>query len=190
MTTPPLIGQTWGDEPERVRAVLVQESEQPFSALRPKLAAAHQALRFTLAGVTPEGAAFTPADGVGEDAWGIAEVLGHLISVETIMADRVRQLGSGAPLNLPATYPGFREGVQTRQLPDLRGLLDQSHAALLAAIDAIDGQERLDQVDTHRRFGDLNCRGWVAMHTRHLLDHARQIGNIKARADYPASKGA
>ena len=185
MTTPPLIGQTWGDEAERMRAALVQESEQPFSVLRPKLAAAHQALRSALAGVTPEQAAFTPADGEGEDAWGITEVLGHLVSVEMIMADRVRQLGSGAPLDLPSTYPGFRESVETRQLAHLLGLLDQSAAALQSAIDAIDGSERLDQVDTHRRFGDLNCRGWVAMHTLHLQDHARQIGHIKALDGYP-----
>lgn len=185
MTTPPLIGQTWGDEAERMRAALVQESEQPFSVLRPKLDAAHQALRTALADVTPEQAAFTPADGVGEEAWGIAEVLGHLISVEMIMADRVRQLGSGAPLGLPSTYPGFRESVETRQLPELLGLLDQSHATLLAAIGAIEGHEQLDHMDTHRRFGDLNCRGWVAMHTLHLQDHARQIGHIKALDGYP-----
>ena len=42
--------------------------------------------------------------------------------------------------------------------------------------------------DPHRRFGDLNCRGWVALQTIHLQDHARQIANIKAMAGYPLTR--
>jgi len=169
-----------------VRAHLLKESERPLAELRPKLAEAHQALLGALEGVSEGQAEFTPAVGEGEDAWGIAEVLRHLASVEVIMADRVRQLGTGEPLNLKATYPGFMESVETRRLPELVDIVGQSYQRLGAAIDDVDGHERLDTLDSHRRFGQLNCRGWVAMHTLHLQDHARQIGKIKAMDGYPA----
>jgi hypothetical protein len=113
-------------------------------------------------------------------------VLRHLATIEMMMADRVRQLGSGQPVNLPATYPGFMEHVETRRLPELTETLRRSQAALLSAIGEIEGHERLDTLDTHRRFGELNCRGWVAMHTLHLQDHARQIGKIKSMEGYPS----
>jgi len=186
MAQAPITGDTWGETIDPVRTHLLKESERPFAELGPKLAEAHQALLVALAGVSDGQAEFTPAVGEGEDAWGIAEVLRHIASVEVIMADRVRQLGTGVPLNLQATYPGFMESVETRRLPELIDIVGRSHERLGAAIGDIDGHERLDTLDTHRRFGELNCRGWVAMHTLHLQDHARQIGKIKAMEGYPA----
>jgi hypothetical protein len=186
MMAKPITGDTWGDVIDPVREHLLQLSEQPFAVLRPQLDEAHRGLVAALEGVSEGQAAFTPAVGEGEDAWGIAEVLRHLASVEMIMADRVRQLGTGAPLQLQSTYPGFMESVETRQLPELIETVERSHAALGAAVAEIEGHERLDTRDAHRRFGELNCRGWVAMHTLHLQDHTRQIGKIKAMPGYPA----
>jgi hypothetical protein len=187
MAATPITGETWGDEIDPVRAHLLKVAEQPFSALRPPLDDAHQTLLGAVAGVSEGQAAFTPAVGEGEDAWGIAEVLRHIASVEVIMADRVRQLGTGQPLNLQATYPGYMESVETRRLPELVDIVGRSYERLLGAIGDVEGHERLDTLDTHRRFGELNCRGWVAMHTLHLQDHARQIGKIKAMPGFPAS---
>jgi hypothetical protein len=183
----PITGETWGDQIDPVKTHLQQESEQPFSVLRPRLQEAHAALFTSLNGVSESQAAFTPAVGEGEDAWGIAEVLRHVTTIEMLNADRVRQLGTGQPVNLPTTYPGFMEHVETRHLPELLEIARRSQAALLAAIGEIEGHERLDTTDPHRRFGDLNCRGWVAMHTLHVLDHTRQIGKIKAMPGFPAS---
>jgi hypothetical protein len=185
MMQTPITGETWGDEIDSVRAHLLRVSEQPFVALRPPLEAAHNGLLAALEGVSEQQAEFTPAVGEGEDAWGIAEVLRHIASVEVIMADRVRQLGSGQPLHLQATYPGFMESVETRRLPELIDIVGRSYGTLLGAVSEVEGHERLDTNDTHRRFGELNCRGWVAMHTLHLQDHTRQIGKIKAMGGYP-----
>jgi hypothetical protein len=65
--------------------------------------------------------------------------------------------------------------------------LDESQAALEGAIAEIEGHERLDTLAEHRRFGELNCRGWVALHTLHLRDHARQIERLKQVPEYPAA---
>jgi hypothetical protein len=186
MAATPITGETWGDQIDPVRTYLLQEAERPLAELRPKLAEAHQALVGALEGVSEGQAEFTPAVGEGEDAWGIAEVLRHISSVEVIMADRVRQLGQGELLNLQSTYPGFMESVETRRLPELIDTVGRSYDRLLTAVNEIEGHERLDTLDTHRRFGELNCRGWVAMHTLHLQDHARQIGKIKAMEGFPA----
>jgi hypothetical protein len=43
----------------------------------------------------------------------------------------------------------------------------------------------LDKTMPHRLFGELNCRGWLAMQALHVEDHARQVGKIKRHADYP-----
>ena len=182
----PLTGDTWGDVVEPVREFLLQQAKLPFSELRPKLAATRQGLLAAIDGVSEDQAAFRPATGEGEDAWGIAEALRHIASVEAIMAERVKQLGSGLPLELTTTYPGYMEGVQTRRLPELVGAIAESRAALLAAVAAIEGHERLDTVATHRRFGELNCRGWLVMHGLHEQDHTRQIEKIKLSDGYPA----
>ena len=63
--------------------------------------------------------------------------------------------------------------------------ISDSHAALLAAVREIEGRERLDTVAGHRRFGELNCRAWLAMHGLHMQDHAHQISKIKAMDGYP-----
>jgi hypothetical protein len=187
-TAKPITGETWGDEIEPVRVYLSQEADQPFASLRPKLDAAHQALLAATEGVSDTQGQFRPGTGEGEDAWGIAEALRHVASIEPIMADRVRALGTGQKADaLPATYPGYLEAVETRQVAELRPILEQSYADLVAAIEAVAGNENLDTLDEHRRFGPLNCRGWVAMHTLHLQDHARQVGKIKALPGYPSA---
>jgi hypothetical protein len=183
----PITGETWGDQIDPVRAFLRAESDEPFAVLVPKAEQAHRDLRAALDGVSEAQAEFRPGVGEGEDAWGIAEVLRHIISVENIMAERLRALGAGAPLNLKPGYAGYMEDVETRHLPELITAVTSSRETLLAAIREIDGHERLDTVNEHRRFGDLNCRGWLAMHTLHLADHARQIGKIKQLAGYPAA---
>ena len=184
MTTP-ITGDTWGDVIEPVREFLLQEATSTFAILLPKLDAARGELLAAIEGVTDSQGAFRPGGGAGEEAWGIAEVLRHLASIEVIMADRIRLLGLGLPVEVTTTYPGYMEGVESRSLPELRSVLDQSYAQLLAAIASIEGHERLDTLEPHRRFGELNCRAWLVMHGLHIQDHARQIGRLKALPGYP-----
>jgi hypothetical protein len=189
MATPrPITGDTWGDPDtlDSARAYLLRQAEQPFEVLRPALEAARQALRAAVDGVSETQAQFTPAGGEGEDAWGMAEVLRHIGSIEPIMADRIRLLGQGQPTDsLTRTHPGYLRAVDTRVLSDLLPLLERTYAQLLAAVDAIAGHERLDTHTPHRRFGELNCRGWLVLHTLHLQDHTRQIERLKASPGYP-----
>jgi hypothetical protein len=188
MTTTLVTGETWGENVDGVRAHLLAEAEQPFSVLRPNLEMARQEFEAAIEQVSNQQAQFRPESGQGEDAWGIAEVLRHIATIEPIMAQRVRLLGSGQYTDsLPRTQSGSTANVQTRDIAELRQAVDRSFADLLAAIDNIAGHERLDTLVAHRRFGELNCRGWVALHTAHLRDHARQIANIKGLAAYPAA---
>ena len=182
-----ITGETWGDEIDSVRAYLLEESRLPFEQLLPKFDTARAELIGALDGVSEAQGQYRPGSGEGEEAWGIAEALRHVASIEVIMADRLRQIGAGQSASVKATYPGFMEDVTTRRLPELVEELRQSRAALLAAIESIDGHESLETVDTHRRFGELNCRGWLAMHTLHMRDHARQIVRIKAQDGYPGA---
>jgi len=183
-----ITGETWGDEVESVRAHILAQSAQPFAVLLPELAASRAELLAALEGVTDEQAEFRPGSGEGEEAWGIAEVLLHFASIETIMAERSRLLGAGDSVeDLTPTYPGYMESIETRRLPDLIGAVNVSHASLLAAVADVEGHERLDAVAAHRRFGELNCRGWLVMHGLHLRDHARQVNRIKALDGFPTA---
>jgi hypothetical protein len=95
------------------------------------------------------------------------------------MAERVRLLGSGQSTDsLRPSSSGAMYGVDSRDLSELRSALDRSYTGLRSAVDEIDGHERLDTLAAHRRFGELNCRGWIALHTLHLQDHARQIDKL------------
>ena len=184
-----ITGETWGENLDAVRAYLLSEAELPITSLRPKLESAHAELMAALDGVSDAQARFTPVMGEGEDAWGIAEVLRHIGTVEPTMAQRIRLLATGQSVDgLPRGQSGSMADLQTRRISELREALERSYAQLLGALSAIEGSERPDAVAAHRRFGELNCRGWVALHTAHLHDHARQIDKIKHMDGYPAGE--
>jgi len=182
-----MTGETWGDEVESVRAFLLAESEKPFAGLRPVVAESRERLLASLDGVSEAQMRFSPGTGDGEEAMSIAEVMGHLISIEAIFAERIRQLGLGIELNVTRTYPGYKEDVETRDPVELARRFEETGAIMQATVDAIDGQERLDTFDSHRLFGPLNCRGWFRLHGVHLEDHVHQIAKIKAMPPYPST---
>lgn len=185
MTTTPITGDTWGDEVDSVRTFLLAEAEKPFAELRPIVAASRARILEALEGTTTEQVQFRPAEGEGEDAMGIAEVMRHLSSLESIFAERIRQLGLGADLNVTKTYPGYMEDVTTRDPEELAAEFAASGERMDAAVAEIDGHERLDTTDPHRLFGPLNCRGWYRLHGTHIEDHVHQIAKIKRMDGYP-----
>jgi len=180
-----MTGETWGDEVDSVREFLLAESEKPFDEQRPVVAAARARLLASLEGVSEAQMRFSPGSGEGEEAMGIAEVMGHLISIEAIFAERIRQLGLGVDLNVTRTYPGYKEDVTTQDPTELSALFAETGAIMLAAVAEIEGHERLDTFDSHRLFGPLNCRGWFRLHGVHLEDHVHQIAKIMALPDFP-----
>lgn len=185
MTQLPMTGDIWGDEVESVRRFLLSESEKAFSELRPVVATARLRVLAALDGTTKEQVQFRPEGGEGEDAMGIAEVMRHLTSIESIFAERIRQLGLGMELNVTRTYPGYMEAVETREPDELAAEFRASGETMMAALASIEGRERLDTFDSHRLFGPLNCRGWFRLHGVHLEDHVHQIAKIKAMDGYP-----
>lgn len=185
MTSTPITGESWGDEVDSVRAFLLAEAAKPFAELRPIVAASRRRLLGALDGTSQQQLLFRPAEGEGEEAMGIAEVMRHVISIETVFADRIRQLGLGVELNVTRTYPGFIEDATTCQPGELAAEFAASGARMDAAVAAIDGHERLDTTDSHRLFGALNCRGWYRLHAVHVEDHVHQIAKIKAIDGYP-----
>jgi hypothetical protein len=180
-----ITGETWGEAVEPALAYLLREAEQPFATLRPKLESARANFRAALDGVSDAQAEFTPASGEGEEAWGIGAIARHIASVEPSFGERVRLLGTGQSVDsLPR--PASSAAPDVRPLDNLRQDLERSFAEFLDKVATIDGRERLDTLSAHRRFGPLNCRGWVVLHTLHLRDHARQIDKIKALDGYPS----
>ncbi|MBV9170247.1 MAG: hypothetical protein JOZ81_09220, partial [Chloroflexi bacterium] len=68
--TASITGETWGETIEPVREYLLNESNERFAVLRPKLEAAHRGLLDAVQSVSNEQAQIRPAEGEGEDAWG------------------------------------------------------------------------------------------------------------------------
>ena len=179
-----ITGETWGEAIEPALAYLLREAEQPFAVLRPKLESARASFRAALEGVSDAQAAFTPASGEGEDAWGIGAIARHIANVEPVFGERMRLLGTGQSADsLPR--PAASAAPDVRPIANVRLDLERSFAAFLDKVATIEGRERLDTLSAHRRFGPLNCRGWVVLHTLHLQDHTRQIDKIKALDSYP-----
>ena len=184
MTTRPITGETWGDEIDGPRAFILSQAQKPFAELLPPFESAMQALRSELQGVSEAQAAFKPGRGDGEDDYSIAEVTRHMINVIPMIGERISSLGTGRD-PLPAQGPGSLGVNEDAPLSTLTGLLETSRQTLLDAVASVDGKEQLEKTMPHRLFGELNCRGWLAMQALHAEDHARQVGKIKAHASYP-----
>jgi hypothetical protein len=186
MTTTPITGETWGDEIEKPRAFIQAQAQQPFPALRADFEQAYEALTAGLQGVSETQAAFKPGRGDGEEDYSIAEVTRHLIHVSGLMALRIAGLAHGQespPSQGPGTL-GEHQGVSVSQLTRL---LAEAKAGLIEQVKAVEGKEDLAPTMPHRLFGELNCRGWLAMTVLHFGDHARQIAKVKAHPDYPGA---
>ena len=184
MTSTPITGEVWGEEEARARAYLLSEAQRPFAGIRPALEEARLALEAELQGVSETQARFRPPTGEGEDAWCIAEVVRHVIHVETAMALRVRALALGEE---PPRSSGGPGGKEDASLAELRALLQGTRDNLFAAVREVEGKERLDTTTRHAFFGELNCRGWFRLQGLHEEDHTRQIRRLKALPEFPRS---
>jgi hypothetical protein len=172
-------------DPAPIRARLIEQAEKPISELLAAALEERDALARELGSVSERQARFKPPGGQGEDAWCIAEVARHIIQAEEGLAGRVQKLGGGLPAE-GASVPGRLGGYETTPLAGLVDTLSRTRAALREAVDTIAGRERLDTTAAHVAFGDLNCRGWLALHALHVAAHTRQVEQVKAAPGYPA----
>ncbi len=173
------------DVRERVRSYLIGQGEQKtFSQLREVVDAARADFLAELEGVSEAQAAYQPREGgEGEGAWGIAQVVRHLIQSEEGVARRVRTLALGGAAETP--QPGRLAGHEDADLPSLIEALKGSRQALLQAVADVEGSERLDTTSAHPFFGELNCRSWFLFQRVHDGDHMRQVQKTKSESAYP-----
>ena len=184
MTITPITGDVWGDEIEGPRAFILAESEKPLATLKAVFDSAHAAFAKGLAGVSEAQGAFKPGRGGGEEDYSIDEVTRHIIQIYPLMGARVRALARGEEPP-PTQGPGSLGGHEGMPLTRLVALLDEAKSGMVAQVTSVEGKEGLEAMMAHRLFGELNCRGWLAMTALHVADHARQIDKVKAHPGYP-----
>src|SRR5581483_12450091 len=95
MTDELITGEVFGRENEAPSAYLQAQAQKPFAELLAPYEASHANLVAVLQGVSDAQARFKPGSGEGEDAWGIAQVIGHISGSEVRMAKRIRNLALG-----------------------------------------------------------------------------------------------
>jgi hypothetical protein len=190
MTSEPLTGVVYGEEParERTRAFLLQEAARPLAEILASVVLAHTAFEASLQGVSAAQAAFHPP-GVGEDAFSIAQIARHVAGSGAIMAERLRAIGLGEQPTR-TTSPGNFGDLTAESLPALMEPLRAVPASLQASVAAITGRERLDSTTRHPMFGELNWRAYLRLIGLHVEDHIRQVEQIKASAGYPRARGS
>ena len=135
----------------------------------------------------------------GADRWSVAEILEHLVIVETRAATIVRELAATAPAiagtssrSEPMVFDRtvLRDRSQRIMAPapiqptgrmsaaDAWAALEQSRVALLAAVREAEGREMSAVSRTHPRLGLLNGYEWIAALGGHEERHAAQIEEI------------
>lgn len=117
--------------------------------------------------------------------WAPRAILGHLLYVEGLLQDRIRQMAESQgeipmPAGPPAPEPypielGLERWLTARQtsLSWLRSL----------------GPEQLDRVGVHRRYGRITVREHVVEWAYHDLEHLRQMAAAVEAALYPSIGG-
>lgn len=173
------------DPRARVRGYLLAQAEKnDFAALWPRVMEQRAALLAAFAELTEEQAAFRPAGGEGEAAWGAADLARHLVASTRNVAGIVDALARGAaapedPLGGlgNATYASFAEAR--------RALFDVSleFAALTGRLPA---SPNLEVTAEHAFFGPLNCRAWFLFQRVHDTDHINQIAALRADEGFPS----
>lgn len=172
------------DPRARVRGYLLGQAEKnDFAALWPRVMEQRGALLAAFAELTEEQAAFRPATGQGEAAWGAADLAQHLVASTRNVIAIVTALARGEaapkdPLGTlgGATYASFAEAR--------RALIDVSFefAALPGRLpDAPDTEATVE----HGMFGPLNCRAWFLFQRVHDTDHLNQLATLRADGGFP-----
>ena len=173
------------DPRARVRGYLLAQAEKnDFAALWPRAMEQRSALLAAFAELSEAQAAFRPATGEGEGAWGAADLARHLVASTRNVMGIVDALARGVeapkdPLGGlgSATFASFAEAR--------RALFDVSleFAALTGRLPA---EPRLDRMAEHAFFGPLNCRAWFLFQRVHDTDHINQIAALRTTEGFPS----
>lgn len=172
------------EERDRIRSYLLGQAERyDFLDLWPRVMAQRAAFLQSLEGVTEEQAAWEPATGEGEEAWGILQVARHLLrSTQNVMAI-IEATARGE--TAPKDPPGTRSEAPAALADVRRALIEQSEDfAMLRR--RLPEQPNLEVTVDHAFFGPLNCRAWFLFQRIHDTDHMRQVEALKTSEGFPS----
>ena len=172
------------DPAARVRGYLIAQAEKnDFAALWPRVMEQRSALLAAFAELTEAQAAFRPAAGEGEGAWGAGDLAQHLVASTRNVIAIVGALARGEdaprdPLGTlgEAAYPSFADAR--------KALIDVS-LEFAALPGRLPSTPDLRTTVEHGMFGPLNCRAWFLFQRVHDTDHINQIAALRADGGFP-----
>ncbi len=183
--------------PESVRLleyVRTRASQMNAAAIRARMAASAHDLEQTIASINATDARKRPLPG----KWTIAEVVDHISQTNVRAAEELRHLVAGRRPPLPPVYEALRSGAGQWAPWDL--LVGELRAANQALLQAVEGapEETGESAPTVRTvvvslrkledgreepqifFAELTWKEYALLQRLHLLDHRRQIGELRA----------
>jgi len=178
-----------------------RSSEMDAAGIRTRIAAAARDLEEGVAGINAVEARSRPFEG----KWTIAEVVDHISQTNVRGAEELRHLLEGRRPPYPPVYEALRSGAgQWAPWNLLVEELGASHRALLDALngapdappDASSPTVRTVMVALRKDpngkqipqlfFAELNWKEYALAQRLHLLDHRRQIKELRAASPAPA----
>ena len=171
---------TQDDEARRVRSYLLTQGEKyAFTEMWPRLMAARLQVIAAAQNVNQEQADFTFAP----DEWSVAEVLHHVITSSTRVAEVVESLAAGIEPPSRAIDPP-RESTSL-SIVELRERLTKDALAWCALTKRLPTSPNLEVTAPHPFFGQLHAGGFYLFQRVHDLDHVDQINKNKNASGYP-----
>ena len=164
-------------EVEQVRSYLFAQTQKyNWDDLWPRVVGARVALIEEIAGVSDEQAARLPGTDIGEgDAWGIAQIIQHVIIDGYKTLSTIESLANGIEVSRrPASELSGREA-----LSELVPFLLDSSERLTTVRKWIPDQPDLESTAPHMFFGELPCKTWFLFLRLHDTDHLNQIKALK-----------
>lgn len=164
------------DEEARIRSYLVaQAAKLGPAAIIDKVRAATAELAGAAKAVPS--ARFGERPVAGE--WSANEVLAHVVAADRYFGGAIRAVLDGDAL--PAVDDGRAvDGAPLRSADAWLAILDAQRTALFARVLAADPDARPDRSIAHPMFGTLTWRETLLFTRLHDLDHAGQLGKIRA----------
>lgn len=174
-------GGPGAEEAEKVRGyLLAQGRKYTWDQLWPRIVGSRATLVESLAGVSDEQGDWEPGSGTGEEAWGITQIVRHVISAGDGVLASTEALANGnvAP---DRTSPN----LDNLKLSELMPLLLDSSEHLATMRKRVPENPNMELTSPHSFFGELTSKAWFLFIRVHDTDHLNQIATIKDTDGYP-----